>query len=251
MKITKKHTVIALLVISLIIAAAASVTIAKYVSDYDSGKAPATPDGFYFDTELTEGTSYIAIENSVFTFSVRNHDLFGHYTNEAITFNVQAGEYSLPADYTLDGGRASDIEVSIPLAETRCVAGDAITVTLTTKSGSSPFMSELSFSLNIVNSAEANYYSVIDRGSYVELTLNIGSSAPESLTVVYGTLAPDNTNALMSGWLTANGQGVISDGLEAHASYTLRFFGSYDVPTVSGSLVAQNNVIDITGGGAQ
>lgn len=249
MKIKDKRILIPLILLLAAVLGIATVTAAKYAADYNSGKNPVTPEGFYFDTDLVEGNSYIAVEGTDFTFKVRNHDMLGGVTADGIAFTVTAGAYTLPAVYTLDGGSESELEVSLPLSEVGCAAGDTLAVTVATKDGASPFNATLSFNLTVVRSSEASYYSVIDRGAYVELILNIGSTAPGSVIISYGSLAPDNTNPLMQSWRTADGQGTLTSGLEAHSSYTLRFFGADDVPTVSGALLPPNNAINLTGGG--
>lgn len=105
-------------------------------------------------------------------------------------------------------------------------AGEIYTVTVST---TEPYAKSISFTFCVVNPLEANYYTIQNKGSWVELTLYIGSTPP-TLTINYGTLAPDNLNALMTKWLTSDGQKAIESGsLQPYSQYQLIFFGSSSV----------------------
>lgn len=119
--------------------------------------------------------------------------------------------------------------------------GDVHTVTVAT---TAPYAKKITFKLRVVAQTAESSYSIKTFPSRVELTLNIGSTVPTNVSIHYGTLAPDNLNKLMEGWMTANNQGILS-GLQPYSKYTLIFFGTSNMTDVASAALIDDTTINL------
>ena len=234
----KKWLMIALSLL-LVVAAIGGVTLGKYLQVYKSSKV-ANSKPFYFSCNYDDGgTYYLPAHTTV--VQLFNHDGipngsggYEHISDEDIYYdltikklNVDPAQETTTKNHKLTGGSVA--QSAADSAHTISgTPGEQYQVTITT---TAPYVKTISFTLILMEEDATSYYSVIvsPSGNWLQLDIYIGMEKPDSITVNYGALAPDNTNAFLTDWKTADASGVL-DGAELsdHAHYTLFFFGNVD-----------------------
>ncbi len=197
---------------------------AKYVSEKKTN-AGITPNEFYFTSdylkEVRSGDTvptYKVYADSV-KFTVANNDGV-NYAECDIKYTVSitagsGGSLSTGGDKTLTAGESEK-------SETHTLKGTAGQTYTVTAASTSPYSMTLTAKFQFISVDDESYYTLTDKGTYIELDIYTASTVPSSIAVNYGTsLAPDNTNSLMSGWIDST-RGTINT-LEAHSHYKLVF----------------------------
>ena len=230
----------ALAVVAVISAVLVSAVLAKYSSKETSGGKIATSQEFFFECSFEDGGSYLFPVENDFKFTVKNHDAHENYNKTDITYTVKLNDVQLDDVFTLTGNTKSSQEHTI--SSDKFTVGHKYKVTI---ESSAPYKKTIEFTISVVEATAKTLYTVKDEGNWVQLDLYVGSEPPELLTVNYGSLAPDNTNELMRGWQTADGQQTLS-GLDAYTHYTLIFFGDAEVTDVSERTEITNDTITIS-----
>lgn len=228
---SRKKLIIAAAILVLLTLISAVMLYARYINSSSGDDHLAEPAGFYFECDYQDGEQYIITLESDFTFQLSNHNGLGGISENSIVYNatVKLGDTAVftKTDTTISGGSEGSSTVTVPSSV--MTEGNVYTVTVNTVS---PYEKTVSFEVRTVKASEGSYYTVSDKGAWVQVDIYVGSVAPTALTVNYGSLAPDNTNALMSDWQTASGSRTLSD-LEEYAHYTLIFFGDEAVTDIT------------------
>ena len=216
------------LVLAAVSLALIAVSVAKYSETQKGDVHGAIPADFRLEcSPYVNGLEYIVLAgdgetNNNITFTVESTP------DVTVTCSVSPNSVQNPVAVN---GTAYTIDAK------NWKAGETYTVTVST---TEPYAKTISFTFCVVNPLEANYYTIQNKGSWVELTLYIGSTPP-TLTINYGALAPDNLNALMTKWLTSDGQKAIESGLlQPYSQYQLIFFGSSSVENQTKQLISSN-----------
>ena len=233
----------ALAVIAVISAVLVSAVLAKYSSRATSGGKIATSQEFFFECSFEHDGSYLFPVENDFKFTVKNHDAHGHCNQTDITYTVKLNDVQQDGVFTLTSGAERSQEHTI--SKSSFEVGKKYTVTI---ESSAPYKKTIEFAISVVEATAKTLYTVKDEGNWVQLDLYVGSEPPASLTVKYGSLAPDNTNELMREWKTAEGQQMLSGLLDAYTHYTLIFFGDAEVTDVSERTEITNDTITIPKG---
>ena len=231
----KKRNIVAVLclVLAALSLALIAASVAKYSTTEQGNAHGVIPANFRLEcTPYANGYTYIVPEETAsVTFNV----------DSTHNFTVKCDERQ--AEECLNSVKTVNIDANT------WVAGTTHTVTVAT---TAPYAQAITFSFKVVEASAANYYKIVNMTDWVELTLYIGSTPPTGgVTVNYGTLAPDNLNALMTDWMTVAGTGEIPAGsLKPYSQYTLIFFGKSTitshtdkqslVPTAIDLIPAQN-----------
>ena len=228
----KKRNIVA--VLCLVLAALSLALIAASVAKYstsESGEAHGViPADFRLEcTPYANGYTYIVPEGTQsITFGVDSTHKFTVKCDEG-----QAVEYA----------NNTDAVTPVSIAANTWAVDTTHTVTVAT---TAPYAKTITFSFKVVTASAANYYKIVNKTDWVELTLYIGSTPPNGVTVKYGTLAPDNLNALMTGWMTAAGTGEITAGtLQPYSQYTLIFFGKSTITSHTDKQSLVSTAIDL------
>ena len=225
-KMNRKIITAALAALALISVALACGTLAKYVGSSEGKPNLATSEEFFFTCNFEQGGVYLFPEENDFTFGVMNHNGLGVVNASDITYTVTVNGVALEANLsTLPANTETKIEHTIPASA--LTAGEDYLVTI---QSSSPYVKTISFTVSAVTGIVGNTYTLVDKGGWVQLDLFIGTTvpAPDSLTIDYTGFAPDNTNDLMTEWLSAANTGKLST-LSPYTQYTLIFFGTGEI----------------------
>lgn len=101
--------------------------------------------------------------------------------------------------------------------------------------------------IDVSASEEYSYYNIVDKESYIELTIKTSNNVTNStvFTINTSNLIPDNYNSLMEDWTTKETQ--MLSGLNSNSVYSLIFFktdvaNNYDKQ----ESIINNNTISIT-----
>lgn len=228
MKKNTSEKIVNLLMIALIVGTVtfSGITLAKFVSQ-DNTKTPIQPAYFHFNCSRAENETYVlnVKEGEITTstsFSVNNY-VFDVASYENINYKVtlvddETSISSVIKEDVLQGQVLSEdlIEVN-GLSE-----GKTYTVIVTSDS---PYIREYSFKYYVANKTLETYYTIKDHGTWIQLDLYIGGSAPsEDITIVYGDkLAPNPTLDIMQEWEMSNQHTINKEDLEINTHYTYQF----------------------------
>lgn len=217
------------LVLAAVSLALIAVSVAKYSETQKGDVHGAIPADFRLEcSPYVNGLEYIVLAGDGET---NNNITFTVESTAAVTVTCSDSPNSVKNNVT-----RNDTTYTIDAKNWK--AGETYTVTVST---TEPYAKTISFTFRVVDRSAANYYTIQKNGSWVELTLYIGSTPP-NLTIYYGALAPDNLNALMTRWLTSDGQKVIESGsLKPYSQYQLIFFGSSSVENQTKQLISSNS----------
>lgn len=228
MKQNTKEKIVNLFMIALIGGAItfSSVTLAKFVSQ-DNTKTPIQPAYFHFNCSKAENETYVLnIKEGETTasasFTVNNY-VFDVASYENINYKVtllddETSVSNIIKEDVLQGQVLSEglIEVN-GLTE-----GKTYTVVVTSDS---PYVREYSFKYYVAKKSLDTYYTIEDNGTWIQLDLYIGDTAPsEDITVIYGDkLSPNPTLNLMQGWEMSNQHTIKKEEIDINTHYTYQF----------------------------
>ena len=234
-----KKWLVVLLSVLLLVSTVGGVTLGKYLQLYSASKV-ANSKPFYFSCNYDDGGIYY-LPSSTATVILSNHDGIpngsGGYLNvsqEDIYYDLtiekidaDPAQITTTQNHKLTGGAA----MQSPSDAAHTVSGSVGESYLVTVSVTEPYVKTISFTLVLMEEDAQSYYSisVSPTGNWLQLDIYIGMEKPDSITVQYGTMAPDNTNPFMSDWTTGASSGTMPGAeLSDHAHYTLIFFGEAD-----------------------
>ncbi|MBQ9132004.1 MAG: hypothetical protein IJX62_06010 [Clostridia bacterium] len=249
---------VALLLLAAVILTVGGVTLAKYFYDKQVQKN-SVPQDFYFTSNYEDGgVYYVVLSEGKVSFEVYNHNNVGSgqnkVTSKAVTYTVSyyridsanqpVGEKPAPITYTFaeNGGEQKE---SVLFEAT---AGETYQVEI---KSTAPYEKEIKFKLCPMEEDVDSYYTVTPAasGNWLQVDIYIGSTVPESITVNYSGLEPDNQNDMMKDWTTVAEKGVIPQAsLTHHSHYTLIFFGDTSgyAEVTNGSLGTGAKAITLT-----
>ena len=224
-----KYILAAVLLCAIALTAIGGAVLGKYLDGKKSAAlADTTP--FYFTCNFEDGGIYY-LSGTEAEITVFNHDGLGHVTASNIQYTVtvtdpngNAVTTTPTADSALTGNTADSATYKFQGS-----AGGFYKVTV---QSTAPYTKEITFQINFMEDDVTNTYSitVAESKQWLRLDLYIGATPPANdITVVYGILSPDNTNDMMSDWLTganATYSGEIEVlGMTDHSHYSFIFFG--------------------------
>lgn len=228
MKSKKIRLILLLTSFALVLATVGGVTLAKYVFGAEHSET-VEPEPFYFSCNYDDGGIYYLPSNST-SVMVYNHN------NVTGNLKVNPEDITYTITYQKTNGEGGAAVTSDPIILSKSAANEHETVIAgslgdnyhVTVTSSVPYVRTIEFDLIFMEEDATSFYTVTKSkdNTWMQLDVYIGMKAPASLTIDYGTLAPDNTNPFMRDWLTANKKGTIERAkLSDHAHYTFIFFG--------------------------
>jgi len=228
-KISKKALRIMLTALLLTSVFAVCEVYARYALRVDSDVKHAQSEEFYFESNFEDGGLYLFPSDRDFPLLVKNYDYFEKFSASDVSYTVSLDSEKIH-ESVLSGGESDEEYVTIE--KSRLAVGNTYKVTLSSKT---PFVKNIEFSIFVVDDTVESYYTLTDEGNRVKLDLYIGTTAPKTLNIAYGTeLSPDNTNSLMRGWTSADGTATLTDDdLHCYSHYTLIFFGDEEITEIN------------------
>ena len=238
LKIARSPKLIAAVLLVAVILTVGGVTLGKYFYDRQVQKN-AVPQDFYLTADYDDGgVYYVALSGGVVSFNVYNHNNVGGHGDAknsvtAATISLEVTCYEIdkannpvgavpaPTAYSLTGGTQQKQEITMINAD----PGKTYQVEI---KSTAPYEKEINFKICPMEEDVDSYYTVTPAasGNWLQVDLYIGSTEPNSITVNYNGLAPDNENDMMEDWTLATPSGTIPKAsLTHHAHYTLIFFG--------------------------
>ena len=193
--------------------------IAKYVKNTESSIV-ITPNDFYFYTNYEDKESYNLYSLSI-DINVKNYYL-GNYTEEEINYVIKVNDV-VKISSILEGNKNSENEhtLNFEYDQTYVVVVESI----------SPFVKKIEHTFKVNNPYIDSYYSVTDKGGWVEVDLCIGTTLPDYIIINYNTsLAVDNTNQLIqnSSWDSYSVR-ISKSYITNNSNYNLVFFKNSNI----------------------
>ena len=224
----KKHYIAALcLVLAALSLSVTAFVAAKYSSTVEGNAHGVIPASFQLEcTPYEDGHEYFVVAGT-----------------PAVSFDVTS---TVVPTVTLDNNVISqdgETTYTYTIPTTGWQVGETHTVTVAT---TVPYAKTITFTLRVIAADASSTYSITKFASRVELTLNIGSTVPENVTINYGTLAPDNLNELMKDWKTETKSAILDRAqLTPHSQYTLIFFGTSNMTDVASAALIDDTTINL------
>jgi hypothetical protein len=249
----KGLVIVALCAVTLI--ALSGAVLGKYLHDEKHAMlADTTP--FYFTCNFEDGGIYY-LSGDTAEVTVFNHDGLEHITKDTIAYTVSVTDPSNTAVATTlktaDAGLTGNTKDSATY-EFHGIAGGFYKVTV---QSTAPYAKEITFQINFMENDVTNTYSitVAESKQWLRLDLYIGATPPANdITVVYGILSPNNTNDMMSDWLTGtevtHSNTIDVSGMTDHSHYSFIFFGDVSAyESVTGQPLTDTiNLLETQGG---
>ena len=240
-KIGLIHFVI-LIGLFVLISVLVTTTLTKYVFDDENNNVIVSED-FIFISNYIDGKTY-DIKRDNLNIVISNSSVSG-VNKEDIKFDIEIknkNSNNIVKSYNnqiLIGSTNSSLEFDF----TNLTVGESYVVTI---NSTMPIKKTIKHQFNIVEETSIDsYYTIKDKGAWVELDIYIGTNKINQLEVIYSSaLAADNTNQLTSDWFGTSGELL---NLKENSHYQLIFFKNdnelYD-PIEKGEIIDNQIVIN-------
>lgn len=196
-----------------------SSTYAKYVFDKNTNNS-IIPDDFIFVSNYINNESYDIYRNYI-DIEVSNKDILGiNETNILFDIKVEKkSDSTIIYNYKnqlLTGG----VESNKTFNFTDLAINTTYVVTI---SSTSPVSKTIKHEFKVLDDELIeSFYTIIDKGDWIELDIYIGTNPISKLDVKYSSsLVADNTNDLCADWFTTEGSLL---NLKVNSHYQLIFF---------------------------
>lgn len=240
-----KYILLSVLVLFIISLIGVTSVLARYI-DTNKSSSSIYAEDFIFVCNYEDGKTYhVYYDETKITTSIRNY--IGAYRNESditgtITVNkldsLGTATLVVKDNFTLskDLNDHQEIESNVGTL----VAGEKYQLVVET---TVPYKKVIKAELVVMTPEAASYYSITDKGTYVELEINIGAVIPtDDIRINFGSLIPDTTNEYMSSWTATSGYGIIEkEDLTANSTIILIFL---ETMTVEYSNITNANLTD-------
>ena len=213
-------------IVSLVLTFSTIYVVGKYYKKNESSNVTTTED-FIFHASYDNNTYYIkpvAGETSIKT-TLLNY--IGDEVNDSdisVSLTLKKGDAIVDTDnVTLNKGSKVKQEVESNISS-GLVTGEEYTLIIQT---TSPYKKTITAKFIVSEVPADSFYSITDKGAYVEIELLIGINKPvNNIKINHGlNLSPDNTNEVMASWITVNEINEIDNSLIlTNSKVTLIFF---------------------------
>lgn len=190
-----------------------------------------------------EGTSYIDATDFIYECNLENEQTYyinpsstpdsincivvnyigSKISEDDITGTVKLTKSGVQVGETHNFNLTKNVKtkLEIEMAVLSLIPGEEYTMEVKT---TSPYSKTITSTFIVNDYSSISSYSIVDNGGWVEVEIKIGAVLPTSgITINYSELAPDNTNPLMSDWVSNSSNVISNSELETNSVITLIF----------------------------